>query len=576
MIAISYRREDSLPTAGRLYDRLQAKFGKENVFMDFDSIPPGMDFREQIKQMIERSKLVIAIIGPHWLGEQPDASRRIDNPADFVRLEIAYALQRGIPVIPVLVNNTPMPPPEKLPQEIEGLAFRNALILDTGIDFHHHADRLITGIGKAMDIAPRSRGLHNVPEPTASAAHRPLLRKITAGSAAILLAVALLALVVWYFVTHKPQPAKQVATASTSPTPPLVVKPPVEQLSPSQLAVEQPKPVVEQSFQPQITNATSLDFASISKEHPYVNSLGMKFVPVPGTSVLFSIWDTRVKDYKVFAEAVKHEWPKPTFDQTEEHAAVNVSWNDATAFCEWLTEKEQKAGLILGSQRYRLPTDSEWSTAVGKSKYPWGDEWPPPQGAGSYGLSHASRVGNYKPNLFGLYDMGGNVWQWCEDWYHKEMNEKVVLDKFTVLQNDGGGRYRVARGASWNYDGTEALLSSYRDNVTPDYRNVAYGFRCVLSDSEIGSTKDQKSSAPLESLSQSASANEPTAQTPNNADTSPIAQLTGSDVKILSAPQPPYPHELEAKHVGGSGRFEIDFDESGNAKSVDMPQTYKS
>src|SRR5882757_8423556 len=148
MIAISYRREDSISIAGRLYDRLQAKFGKDNVFMDFDSIPPGMDFREQI---IEKSNLVIAIIGPHWLGEQPDASRRIDNPADFVRLEIAYALKRGIPIIPVLVNNTLMPPPEKLPQEIKGLAFRNALMLDTGIDFHHHADRLMTGIGKAMD-----------------------------------------------------------------------------------------------------------------------------------------------------------------------------------------------------------------------------------------------------------------------------------------------------------------------------------------------------------------------------------------------------------------------------------------
>ena len=74
----------------------------------------------------------------------------------------------------------------------------------------------------------------------------------------------------------------------------------------------------------------------------------MKFVPVPGTSVLFSMWDTRVKDYKVFAEALKHEWPKPTFDQTEEHAAVNVSWNDATAFCEWLTEKEQKSGIDHG------------------------------------------------------------------------------------------------------------------------------------------------------------------------------------------------------------------------------------
>src|SRR5207248_11389158 len=106
-------------------DRLHAKLGKENVFMDFDSVPPEMDFREQIKQMIERSNLVIAIIGPHWLGEQPDASRRIDNPAVFVRLEIAYALQRGIPVIPVLINTTQMPKPEMLPPDIQELAFRH-------------------------------------------------------------------------------------------------------------------------------------------------------------------------------------------------------------------------------------------------------------------------------------------------------------------------------------------------------------------------------------------------------------------------------------------------------------------
>src|SRR6266446_9830034 len=101
MSAISYRREDSISIAGRLYDRLQAKFGKKNVFMDFDSIPPGADFREHIKQMIEQSNLVIAIIGPHWLGEQPDASRRIDDQDDFVRLEILYALKAGVPVIPL-------------------------------------------------------------------------------------------------------------------------------------------------------------------------------------------------------------------------------------------------------------------------------------------------------------------------------------------------------------------------------------------------------------------------------------------------------------------------------------------
>lgn len=97
--------------------------------MDFDSIPPGVDFREQIKKTIERSKLVIAVIGPRWLGEQSDSSRRIDDPADFVRLEIKYALEQGVPIIPLLIDNTLMPKPEKLPPDIEGLAFRNALPL---------------------------------------------------------------------------------------------------------------------------------------------------------------------------------------------------------------------------------------------------------------------------------------------------------------------------------------------------------------------------------------------------------------------------------------------------------------
>jgi hypothetical protein len=152
MIAISYRREDSLPIAGRLYDRLQAKFGRQNVFMDFDSIPAGVDFRERIKQTIERSDIVVAVIGPRWLGERIDSSRRIDEQTDFVRLEIKYALEQNVPVIPLLVDNTPMPKPETLPPEIERLAFRNALPLDSGIDFHNHAERLINSIRGLIDV----------------------------------------------------------------------------------------------------------------------------------------------------------------------------------------------------------------------------------------------------------------------------------------------------------------------------------------------------------------------------------------------------------------------------------------
>jgi TIR domain len=184
VIAISYRREDSLPIAGRLYDRLQAKFGRQNVFMDFDSIPAGVDFREHIKQTIERSDLVIAVIGPRWLGEQSDSSRRIDDSNDFVRLEIKYALEQNVPVIPLLVDETLMPKSEKLPAEIEQLAFRNALPLDSGLDFHNHVDRVINGISGFVG----SSGL----QPDGTAGAKQSATKKPKARMRVLVAVALL------------------------------------------------------------------------------------------------------------------------------------------------------------------------------------------------------------------------------------------------------------------------------------------------------------------------------------------------------------------------------------------------
>jgi hypothetical protein len=160
MIAISYRREDSLPVAGRLYDRLRTEFGKENVFMDFDSIPYGVDFREHIRQMIDQSKVLIALIGPEWTGKRKQRKKRIDEPTDFVRLEIAYAFARKIPVIPVLVDDTVMPDASELPSDIQEIAFRNAITLDVGIDFHHHADRLVGAINRL--IIDASRATRNV------------------------------------------------------------------------------------------------------------------------------------------------------------------------------------------------------------------------------------------------------------------------------------------------------------------------------------------------------------------------------------------------------------------------------
>jgi len=225
MIAISYRREDSTPVAGRLHDRLQADFGKGNVFMDFDSIPYGVDFREQIRQTLKRAKVVIAVIGPTWFGGRGKGNRRIDDPADFVRLEIAIALQRGIPVIPVLIGDTPMPQVDNLPEDLKGLAFRNALILDTGVDFHHHADRLIAGIRELMNdplnadtisfavTTPPKKEKQKI----SSSVVDPERRKELIGGSVLI--VVLIAIAGWYFFVKPSRPKNPPVLPLTIATP---------------------------------------------------------------------------------------------------------------------------------------------------------------------------------------------------------------------------------------------------------------------------------------------------------------------------------------------------------------------
>jgi serine/threonine protein kinase len=218
---------------------------------------------------------------------------------------------------------------------------------------------------------------------------------------------------------------------------------------------------------------------------PWTNSLGVKFVPAGTDNILFSVWDVRVKDYAAFVADTKHEWPKPKFTQTDNDPAVEVSWDDARAFCDWLTKKEHEEGRLTAQQLYRLPTDAEWSKAVGlmenggglpkendgdiKNVYPWGNQWPPPPAAGNYaesltndGFSKTSPVGTFTPNSFGLYDMGGNVWQWCDDKY------------------DYAHDWRVLRGASWVDRVPDSLLSSSRSGNAPDARDDGSGFRVVV------------------------------------------------------------------------------------------------
>ena len=149
-IFINYRREDTRHAAGRLYDHLITRFGKDQVFMDIDQIEPGEDFVEVINRKVGTCDIAIVAIGPNWL-RTTDASgkRRLDDPEDFVRMEIVAALQRKIRVIPVLVGGARMPRKQDLPEALAPLSRRNAIEL-TETRFHTDVNRLIEAIEKPL------------------------------------------------------------------------------------------------------------------------------------------------------------------------------------------------------------------------------------------------------------------------------------------------------------------------------------------------------------------------------------------------------------------------------------------
>jgi hypothetical protein len=155
-IAISYRRADSEAVTGRIFDRLSSYYGKEAIFRDIDSIPPGIDFRVHINETLRKTNILIAIVGPEWLGTSSGGLERIHQESDAVRIEVETALRRRLPLIPVLIGNTRMPSPDQLPPSLKDFSFRNALKVDTGQDFDYHMDRLIRSMDAILSQSPKS------------------------------------------------------------------------------------------------------------------------------------------------------------------------------------------------------------------------------------------------------------------------------------------------------------------------------------------------------------------------------------------------------------------------------------
>jgi formylglycine-generating enzyme required for sulfatase activity len=200
-------------------------------------------------------------------------------------------------------------------------------------------------------------------------------------------------------------------------------------------------------------------------------------------------------DTKEFGFNEKYSWRNAGFEQTDEHPVVNVSWNDAVAFCAWLSKKESKT--------YRLPTEAQWEYACRAgttTRYYSGDDpetlakvgnvadatlkakipdWPYTIKA-SDGYVFTAPVGKFKPNAFGLYDMHGNVWEWCADWYGAEYYAASAADD---PKGPASGSGRVIRGGGWD-DVAEICRSALRSFSTPGDRFDRLGFRVSLVSAE--------------------------------------------------------------------------------------------
>jgi hypothetical protein len=214
-IFVSYRRGPTGYVATLLADEIKAQFGANAVFMDIDNIPFGVDFRDHIGAAISECQVVLVLIGDDWLTSKlPDGSRRIDAPDDFVRVEIEAALQRGIPVVPILTNAARVPTESELPPSIRPLAFRNAAELRSGRDLKAQLQALIRHLSSMRStVKPSSaNGGPAVSTSAPSALSRWSKRRFVVAVTCGIIAIAGALLLFAQLTRNKSWPTRRIST----------------------------------------------------------------------------------------------------------------------------------------------------------------------------------------------------------------------------------------------------------------------------------------------------------------------------------------------------------------------------
>ncbi|MGD1860995.1 MAG: SUMF1/EgtB/PvdO family nonheme iron enzyme [Leptolyngbyaceae cyanobacterium] len=446
-IFISYRRSDSEDVAGRIYDRLINHFGKGNVFKDVDDIPFGVDFRDYLNASLDQCQIVLAVIGKTWLTATDDSGRRrLDNPADWVRLELEESLRRrDVLVVPLLVRRASLPRVDELPEPLRDLAYRNGTQARPDPDFHTDMTRLINGVENYFKNLKQTAA----PSPPSSPS-----------------------------TPANPTFAFEVVTVDAQG------KMAQRQQAQAEYWVED----LGDGIQLELVKIPGGRFqmGSPKSESRYDEERPQHQVTVP------EFWLGKFPVTQAQYQAVMGKNPSYFTDDGANRPVERVTWNDAVAFCQKLS---QRAGPA-----YRLPSEAEWEYACrAGTTTPFhvgptmttdlanyrGTDWKYEgktlhgnYGHGPKGIyrEQTTAVGQFSPNAFGLYDLHGNVWEWCQDVWHDSYDGAPADGAAWLAGSDQ--TQRILRGGSWLLIPGNCR-SAFRFRLTPVGRYGDIGFRVV-------------------------------------------------------------------------------------------------
>lgn len=459
-IFISYRRSDSQWAASRLFDTLTQAFPDDRLFMDVDSIAPGQDFVDVLAEQVGNCDVFLALIGPSWLTETgPEGVRRIDDPNDFVRIEIASVLEQpDAVVIPVLLDGARVPSEADLPAPLRSLARRQFARL-THEGYRGEIERLIAAIRQALpDRTPEAADA----APAASRRTVKVSGKALAITTAIFAAIAAVAGAI-SFAIQPPDPSEKADLArfrECAACPEMIIVPAGEYVMGS--PADEPK--------------------RLSQEGP-AHAVSVGRFALARTEVTFGQWDACVAD-----GGCGGYMPADMNQGRGDMPAFNLAWVDAQAYIAWLNDK-------VPGEPYRLPTEAEWEYAAragAKTAYHWGPD--PDRAHANTGreiccigaAEGADRwvgpapVAQFPPNAFGLHDMAGNLWEWVADEYRGSYAGAPADGSEWTGSISGRPDRRVLRGGSYK-DRPWQARSAMRISNAPNWRLDTYGFRPARS-----------------------------------------------------------------------------------------------